>query len=88
MFVVEIRSQAKVTPHFVGRPNVDRILPPDFLEGGVEFRHLVSGWIGDDAGHCCGYQVMSKNIKYILTEADNVVGAVRWGLISTTPFIQ
>ena len=23
----------EVTPHFVGRPNVDRILPPDFLGG-------------------------------------------------------
>ena len=23
----------EVTPHFVGRPDVDRILPPDFLEG-------------------------------------------------------
>jgi hypothetical protein len=33
----------KVTPHFVGRPNADRILPPDFLGGAVGFRHLVSG---------------------------------------------
>src|SRR5260370_17974778 len=23
----------EVTPHFVGRPNADRILPPDFLGG-------------------------------------------------------
>jgi hypothetical protein len=27
------KATGKVTPHFVGRPHANRILPPDFLEG-------------------------------------------------------
>ena len=53
------KDTGEAKPHFVGRPNPDRILPPNFLGGGVGSRHLVSEWI-EDAGSCCVYQGGSR----------------------------
>lgn len=54
----------EVTPHFVGRPNVDRILPPDFLRGQWDL----------DILSLDGLKRMQEIVAYIKTEAANVVG--------------
>ena len=54
----------EVTPHFVGRPNLDRILPPDFLEGQWDLDILSPD----------GLKKMQEIVAYIKAEAANVVG--------------
>ncbi|KAF8502736.1 hypothetical protein F5888DRAFT_1592482, partial [Russula emetica] len=49
----------EVTPHFVGRPNVDRILPPDFLEGQWDLDILSPD----------GLRMMQEIVAYIKVEA-------------------
>lgn len=53
----------EITPHFVGRPNVDRILPPDFLDGQWDL----------DILSLDGLKKMQEIIAYIKAEAANVV---------------
>ena len=55
----------EITPHFVSRPNADRILPPDFLEGW--------GWDLDILSPD-GLKKMQEIVTYIKAEAANVVG--------------
>ncbi len=52
----------EVTPHFVGRPNVDRILPPDFLEGQWDLDILSPD----------GLRKMQEIVAYIKVEAAKV----------------
>jgi hypothetical protein len=54
----------KVTPHFIGCPNVDRILPPDFLGGQWDL----------DILSLDGLKKMQEIVAYIKAEAANVVG--------------
>jgi hypothetical protein len=54
----------EVTPHFVGRPNLDRILPPDFLEGQWDLDILSPD----------GFKKMQEIVAYIKAEAANVAG--------------
>jgi hypothetical protein len=51
-----------VTPHFVGRPDADRILPPDFLRGQWDL----------DILSLDGLKKMQEIVSYIKTEATNV----------------
>jgi hypothetical protein len=53
----------KVTPHFIGRPNVDRILPPDFLGGQWDL----------DILSLDGLKKMQEIVAYIKAAAANVV---------------
>ena len=53
----------EVTPHFVGRPNADRILPPDFLGGQWDLDILSPD----------GLRKMQEIVAYIKAEAANVV---------------
>ena len=53
----------EITPHFVGRPNVDRILPPDFLDGQWDL----------DILSLDGLKKMQEIIAYIKAEAASVV---------------
>jgi hypothetical protein len=54
----------EVTPHFVGRPNANRTLPPDFLEG---------QW-NSDILSLDGLKKMQETVAYIKVEAAHVVG--------------
>jgi hypothetical protein len=54
----------KVTPYFVGRPNVNRILPPDFLEGQWDL----------DILSLDGLKKMQEIVAYIKAEAADVLG--------------
>ncbi|KAF8232077.1 hypothetical protein L208DRAFT_1436812 [Tricholoma matsutake] len=54
----------EVTPHFVGRPNENRILPPDFLEGQWDL----------DILSLDGLKKMQEIVTYIKVEAANVAG--------------
>ena len=45
-----------VTPPIVGRPNVDDLLPRDYLEGQWDIDILSQEGIQQDAGNCCIYQ--------------------------------
>ena len=54
----------EVTPHFVGRPHADRILPPDFLGGQWDLDILSPD----------GLTKMQEIVAYIKAEAANVVG--------------
>jgi hypothetical protein len=60
---VAITSQAKFTPYFVGRPNVNRNLPPDVLEGQWDL----------DSLSLDGLKKMQEIVAYIKAEAANVV---------------
>jgi len=53
-----------VMPHFVGRPDVNRTLPPDFLEGQWDLDILSQE----------GFIKMQEIATYIKAEVDNVVG--------------
>jgi hypothetical protein len=53
----------EITPHFVGRPNADRTLPPDFLEGQWDLDILSPD----------GLKKMQEIVAYIKAEAANVV---------------
>jgi hypothetical protein len=52
----------EVTPHFVGRPNADHILPPDFLGGQWDL----------DILSLDGLKKMQEIVAYIKAEAANV----------------
>ena len=52
----------EVTPHFVGRPNVDRILPPNFLERQWDFNILSPD----------GLRKIQEIVAYIKVEAAKV----------------
>jgi hypothetical protein len=54
----------EVTPHFVGRPNENRILPPDFLEGQWNLDILSPN----------GLTKMQEIVAYIKSESANVMG--------------
>ena len=54
----------EVTPHFVGRPNADRILPPNFL--GEQWNLDI---LSPD-----GLTKMQEIVAYIKAEAADVVG--------------
>jgi hypothetical protein len=54
----------EVTPHFVGRPDMDRILPPDFLGGQWDLDILSPD----------GLKKMQEIVAYIKAEASNAVG--------------
>jgi hypothetical protein len=54
----------EVTPRFVGRPDADRILPRDFLEGQWDLDILSPD----------GLKKMQEIVAYIKAEATNVVG--------------
>lgn len=58
------KNTGEVTPHFVGRPNTNRILPPDFLGGQWGFDILSPD----------GLRVMQEIVVYIKAEAAKVVG--------------
>jgi hypothetical protein len=52
----------EVTPHFVGRPDVNRVLPPDFLEGEWDLDILSPD----------GLKKMQEIVAYIKVEATKV----------------
>ncbi|KAF7978180.1 hypothetical protein HWV62_1380 [Athelia sp. TMB] len=54
----------EVIPHFVGRPNANRILPPDFLAGQWNLDILFPD----------GLKKMQEIVAYIKAEAANVEG--------------
>jgi hypothetical protein len=58
------KATGEVTPHFVGRPNADRILPPDFLGGQWDLDILSPD----------GFKKMQEIVAYIKAEAADVVG--------------
>ena len=58
------KATGEVTPHFVGRPNANRILPPDFLEGQWDV----------DILSVDGLRKMQEIVAYIKAEAAIVVG--------------
>jgi hypothetical protein len=58
------KATGEITPHFIGRPSANRILPPDFLEG---------EW-GLDILSLDGLEKMQEIVEYIKVEAANIVG--------------
>ncbi|KAI0251656.1 hypothetical protein BJV78DRAFT_1209695 [Lactifluus subvellereus] len=58
------KATCEATPHFVGRPNVHRILPPGFLEGQWNLDMLSPD----------GLTKMQEIVAYIKAEAADVVG--------------
>lgn len=56
-------ATGEVTPRFVDRPNMNRILPPDFLEGQWDLDILSPD----------GFQKMQEIVAYIKVESAKVV---------------